>query len=181
MAAALPAVARQASTPVEVGWQDEARTGQGALTRLWAERGNCPPAPRDQRCKWAYLFGAVCPGRGVGAALVLPCANAGAMSLHLAEIGKHVTPGAHAVVVLDGAGWHATGRRPQVPENISMLRLPLYSPELNPQENVWAFLRSSKLANRVFDTDDDIVDTCCDAWTWLTKQPKRIQSIATRT
>ena len=67
-----------------------------------------------------------------------------------------------------------------MPENVSLLRLPPYSPELNPQENVWAYLRANKLANRVFDTYDDIVDACCDAWTWLTQQPERIQSIATR-
>ena len=102
------------------------------------------------------------------------------MSLHLAEIGKHVTSGARAVVMLDGAGWHATGARLQVPETISLLHLPPYSLELSPQENVWAFLRANKLANRVFDTYDDVVDACCDAWTWLTKQPKRIQTVATR-
>jgi transposase len=83
-------------------------------------------------------------------------------------------------VVLDGAGWHATGGRLQVPNNISLLHLPPYAPELNPQENVWAFLRANKLANRVYDTYNAIVDACCDAWTWLTDQPERIQSIATR-
>jgi transposase len=176
------AAAAAGTTAVEVWWQDEARVGQqGTLTRLWAERGSRPPAPRDQRYAWAYLFGAVCPARGVGAGLVLPYANAEAMTLHLAEISRNVAPGAHAVVVLDGAGWHATGGRLLVPENISLLHLPPYAPELNPQENVWAFLRANKLANRVYDTYDAIVGACCDAWTWFTGQPERIRSIATRT
>ena len=105
MTAALPPTAT--GKPVEVWWQDEARVGQqGTLTRIWAERGSRPPAPRDQRYKWAYLFGAVCPARGTGAGLVLPFANATMMTLHLAEISTQVAPGAHAVVVLDGAGWH---------------------------------------------------------------------------
>ena len=181
MTAALPEPVRQAGTPIEVWWQDEARVGQqGTLTRLWAERGSRPPAPRDQRYAWAYLFGAVCPGRGAGAALVLPYANADAMSLHLAEIGKQVAPGAHAVVVLDGAGWHAPGGRLQGPANGSLRRRPADRPARDPQATGWAYLRANKLANRVFDTYDDIVDACCDAWTWLTQQPERIQSIATR-
>ena len=79
---------------------------QGTLTRIWARRGTRPRAPRDRRYAWAYLFGAVCPERATGAALVLPYADAGAMSLHLEEISRHVAPDAHAVVVLDGAGWH---------------------------------------------------------------------------
>ena len=64
---------------------------QGTLTRLWAQRGSRPPAPRDCRYSWAYIFGAVCPARGTGAALVLPYANAEAMNLHLAEISTCVT------------------------------------------------------------------------------------------
>lgn len=177
--AALPEAAR--GKPLEVWWQDEARIGQqGTLTRVWAERGSRPCAPRDQRYLWAYLFGAVCPARGTGAALVLPFANAAMMNLHLAEISARVTPGAHAVLVLDGAGWHQTGGCLRVPDNVTLLHLPPYSPELNPVENVWAFLRGNKLSNRVFETYDAIVDACCDAWTWFMASPERVTSIATR-
>jgi hypothetical protein len=65
-----------------------------------------PRAPRDQRYDWAYIFGAVCPARGIGAALVLPHVNTAAMNLHLTEISSQVSSGAHAVILLDGAGWH---------------------------------------------------------------------------
>src|SRR3954468_7622613 len=132
---ALPERAR--GRPVEIWFQDEARVGQqGTLTRVWARRGTRPRAPRDRRYAWAYLFGAVCPERAVGAGLVLPYANTKATGLHLAEIGRQVPPGAHAVVVLDGAGWHAAGGL-ALPENLTLLPLPRYSPELNPVENVW--------------------------------------------
>ena len=162
-------------------WQDEARVGQqGSLTYIWADKGSRPRAPRDQRYDWAYLFGAVCPARRVGAALVLPLVNAEAMNLHLTEISTQVAPGAHAVITLDGAGWHQAGGRLVVPENISLLPLPPYSPELNPVENVWQFLRQNHLANRVFDTYTAIVDACCEAWNELTANPDRIRSIATR-
>ena len=126
------------------------------------------------------MFGAICPARGVGAAWVLPYANAWAMNLHLEEIGRQVTPGAHAVVLLDGAGWHQTGGRLRLPENLSLLHLPPYSPELNPQENVWQYLRQNQLANRVYDSYEAIVDACCQAWNALAADPDRIRSIGTR-
>jgi transposase len=150
------------------------------LTRVWAERGSRPRAPRDQRYDWAYLFGAVCPARDTGAALVLPVADSEMMNLHLAEISRHVTPGSHAVVLLDGAGWHQTGGKLKVPYNISLLKLPAYSPELNPAENIWQYLRQNKLSNRVFNSYEAIVDACCDAWNALIAEPGRIKSIATR-
>ena len=182
MTAALTAAVREPGTPVEVWFQDEARVGQqGTLTRLWARRGSRPPAPKDRRYAWAYLFGAICPARRIGAGLVLLHANADAMTLHLEEIGRAVAPGAHAVVVLDGAGWHKLGGRLRVPDNISVLPLPPYSPELNPVENVWQFLRQNQLSNRVFDGYDAIVDACCHAWNALMATPERIASITTRT
>ena len=103
------------------------------------------------------------------------------MNLHLAEISRQVAPGAHAVITCDGAGWHRTGGELKLPDNISLLKLPPYSPELNPVENIWQFLRQNHLANRVFATYDDIVDACCEAWNALTAAPETITSIATRT
>ncbi len=177
MTAALPEAVLAAGTPIEVWFQDEARVGQqGTLTYVWAEKGSRPRALKDLRYEWAYLFGAVCAERGVGAALVLPYADAGAMTLHLAEISRQVTLGAHAVLVCDGAGWHQTGGRLRVPGNITLLHLPPYSPELNPVENVWEYLRANKLSNSVFDSYDTIVDRCCAAWNWLTETPDRIRS-----
>lgn len=102
------------------------------------------------------------------------------MNLHLIEISAKVTPGAHAVLTIDGAGWHRTGGKLRVPNNMTILHLPPYSPELNPVENVWAYLRGNKLSNRVFESYNAIVDACCDAWSWLTAQPDRITSIGTR-
>ncbi len=102
------------------------------------------------------------------------------MSLHLEEISSQVTQGSHAVLLLDGAGWHQTGGKLRVPGNISLLHLPAYSPELNPVENIWQFLRQNHLSNRVFENYDEILDACCAAWNALTAELKRIASIATR-
>jgi DDE superfamily endonuclease len=166
--------------PVEIWFQDEARVGQqGTVTRVWARRGTRPRAPRDRRFTCAYLFGAVCPERAVGAALVLPHVSAAATRLHLLEISREVARDAHAVVVLDGAGWHAAGDL-AVPDNLTLLPLPSYAPELNPVENVWEYLRQNKLSHRVWASYDAIVATCCEAWNALLAEPGRIASITRR-
>ena len=166
--------------PLEVWFQDEARVDQqGTLTRVWARLGTRPRALRDTRYEWAYLFGAACPGRGVAAGLVLPHVNTEAMNLHLAEIAAAVAPGAHAVLVLDGAGWHG-GKDLIVPNNITLITLPPYSPKLNPVENVWQYLRANKLANTVFDSYDKILDQCAAAWNFFANDPAAITSIMSR-
>jgi transposase len=109
----------------------------------------------------------------------MPYANTEAMNKHLEEIAKAVSPGAHAVLVFDGAGWHGGGEL-VMPDNITPITLPPYSPELNPVENVWEYLRQNKLANRIYNTYEDIVHTCCDAWNSLTAAPDRMASITQR-
>jgi transposase len=101
------------------------------------------------------------------------------MALHLQEISAAVTPGAHAVLLLDQAGWHGA-RDLAVPENITLLALPPRSPELNPVENVWQFMRQNWLSNRVFSSYADILDHCCLAWNKLVDQPWRIMSLGLR-
>ena len=128
---------------------------------------------------WTYIFGAICPKKGKGAGLVLPYCDTGAMQEHLAEISQAVDPGAHAVLILDQAGWHVTPKL-KVPENITLMFLPPRSPELNPVENVWQFMRDNWLSNRVFRDYDDIVDQCCRAWNRLIDQPWKIMSIGIR-
>src|SRR5450756_1876528 len=109
---------------IEIWFQDEARIGQkNKITRRWAKRGTRPSAPRDQRTASTYIFGAVCPKQGKGAALILPACNTEAMNLHLAEIAETVAPGAHAVILVDQAGWHLSARL-VVPANITILALP---------------------------------------------------------
>jgi transposase len=166
--------------PLEIWFADEARVGQkNKITRRWAKRGTRPSAPRDQRTQSASIFGAICPDQGKAAGLVLPRCTSEAMSLHLAEIAQAVAPGAHAVVLLDQAGWHQS-KRLVVPHNITLLPLPAKAPELNPVENVWQFLRENWLSNRSFTSYTDILDHCCAAWNKLTEQPWRIMSIGLR-
>ena len=167
-------------TPVEVWFHDERRLGQkNPRTRRWARRGTRPRALADLRTKSAYLFGAICPKRGTGAAIVMPSATTEAMQHHLDEIARSLAPKAHAVIVLDQTGWHTTGKL-RLPENLSLLPLPPKSPELNPVENVWQFLRQNKLSNRIFGNYEAILAAACDAWNSLLADPARITSIGTR-
>lgn len=99
----------------------------------------------------AYIFGAICPKKGKGAGLVLPYCDTAAMNEHLKEISLAVDPGAHAVLILDQAGWHTTPKL-TVPANITLMFLPSKAPELNPVENVWQFMRDNWLSNRIFVT-----------------------------
>src|SRR5215469_18896475 len=118
--------------------RDEARVGQkGSLEYIWAPIGSRPRAVRDNRHDSVYLFGALCAYRAVGAAVIMPAANTDAMNEHLKEISTQVAPGAHAVLVCHVAGWHLRGGKLKLPDNINLLSLPPYSPELNPMENVW--------------------------------------------
>jgi transposase len=99
--------------------------------------------------------------------------------LHLAEIATQIAPRAHAALLVDQASWHLSGSL-KVPPNITLIPLPAECPELNPQENVWQFMRNNWLSNRIFKSVDDIVDHCCEAWNKLVDQPCKIMSIGMR-
>jgi len=109
----------------------------------------------------------------------MPNVSIEAMNQHLVEISKTVSLGAIALLILDGAGWHSSPKL-VVPDNIVLLPLPPYAPELNPTENIWQYLRANALSNCVWDTYDAIVTACCDAWNALIDKPQIITSIGTR-
>lgn len=109
----------------------------------------------------------------------MPWCDTLAMQAHLKEISSQVAPGAHAIVLLDQAGWHMSTKL-NVPDNLTLMPLPPRSPELNPVENIWQFMRDNWISNRVFHSYDDIVDHCCQAWNKLIDQPWKIMSIGLR-
>jgi len=168
------------ATPIEVWFQDEMRVGQkNGLVYQWAKKGTRPRQPKDQRYDNAYLFGAVCPSRDTGVAVIMPNADTEAMQKHIDEIGRAVTPGAHALIILDKARWHTT-RKLKLPSNLTLVPLPPACPELNAAENIWQYLRQTYLSNRVFQTYGAILDACQDAWRKLLAEAGRITSVATR-
>jgi transposase len=144
------------------------------LTHVWAPRGSRPRAVKQTEYDWIYLYGAVNPRNGNSVALLAPTVNTFVMNQHLRMISEHVGPNTHVVLVLDQAGWHMS-RGLQVLENITLLPLPPYSPELNPIERLWSWLKSHQLSNRVYADYDDLLDSGSAAWNTLT--PERLKTI----
>ena len=162
---------------LELWFQDEARLGnKGRVCHRWWPRGRRAPGPRQIGYQWAYIFTAVCPATGEDFTLVLPTVNAKVMDLFLARFAATRPDDAHALMVLDGAGWHDR-RALEVPDNLTLAPLPSYSPELNPVERVWLYLRERFLSLRVLDDTEAIIEACCQAWNALTEEPDRIRSL----
>ncbi len=154
---------------------DEARSGQkGRVCHRWFARGQRPPGLRDQRYTWTHLFAAVRPATGEGFALVLPQVSTAGMNAFLARFAAKLDGDEHAVMVLDRAGWH-TARRLVVPPKVTLVWLPPYSPQLNPVERLWLFLRERHLSHRLLGTYDAVADALCRAWNAL--DAERIRSL----
>jgi hypothetical protein len=131
-------------------FEDEARVGQqGTLTRVWAPTGSRPAAVRQTEYEWVYLWAAVEPLTGTSVAMVGPTVDTDMMNTFLAGLSGTLAPGEHAVLFLDGAGWHGSNAL-RVPANVTLATLPPYSPELNPVERLWRHLRGRYLSNRVY-------------------------------
>lgn len=163
---------------IEVWVQDEMRVGQkGKVGRRWAEKGSSPRTVVHGGFKSAWLFGAFCPERDIGASIVVDEVSTEAMSAHLGVISQAVLPGNPAAVLIDGAGFHAKAKNLVVPSNITLVLFPAYSPELNPAEGVWEFLKGGVLVHRFYRTVEEIMDRCCAAWRSLIDEPGRIRSL----
>jgi hypothetical protein len=163
---------------VELWFMDEARVGQkGRVTRVWYQKGARPRGVRQQGFSSAHLFGAICPERGEGVALVLPEVSTAAMDIFVAELGRAVPAGTHAALVLDRAGWHVSEEL-RVPPNLTLIHSPPSSPELNPVERVWEYLRERWLSHRVLAGGyEAVVDAACAAWNALLAEPGRLRSL----
>jgi transposase len=154
---------------------DEARFGQqGTITDVWARTGSRPRAVRQTRYEWVYLYAAVEPATGESAALVAPNVDTGTMNAFLEVLGAERKPGEHFVLVMDQAGWHKS-RGLRLPDWLTALLLPPYSPELNPVENLWHYLRSHYLSNRSYADYDALLDAGTEAYRRLT--PEVIRSV----
>jgi hypothetical protein len=139
----------------------------------WFLRGQRPPGLCDQRYTWAHLFAAVRPATGASFALVLPRVSTRAMQMFLDQFAGTLAADEHAALVVDRAGWHVA-RDLDVPGNVTLVLLPPYSPELNPVERVWLYLRERHLSHRLLAGYDAIVDALCHAWNQL--DPERLRS-----
>lgn len=154
---------------------DEARFGQqGTTTRVWAPTGSRPTAVKQTRYEWLYLYAAVEPATGASVALQAPHVNTDTMNVFLTMLGEELDPSDQAVLIMDQAGWHKA-KKLVVPDSITILYLPPYSPELNPVERLWAYLRARYLSNRAYDDYQHLLDAGANAWRKLT--PEILRSV----
>lgn len=170
-----------ADKKLQVFFQDEARFGQqGTLTRLWARRGQRVTAVRQTQYDYLYVVGAVCPQTGQAEAILAPHMNTDVMNAFFGEFAKTIDEDVHVVMIWDGAGFHRSHRL-QIPDNITVIALPAYSPELNPIENLWHYLRSHHWSNQTYRDYDDLMQTAITAWQASALDPEIIQSVCKAT
>jgi transposase len=162
---------------VDIWFEDESRVGQkGTLIRISAKKGKRPRVVRQQQYTNTYIIGSVCHGQNITEAIISPHCNSDAMHHHLQQISRITKPEYFAVVVMDQASWHTTENIYDLP-NVAALFLPASSPELNPMEQVWKWIKDHFLSNRVFDGYEDIEKSCCDAWNIFAKSKDLFESM----
>jgi len=123
-----------------------------------------------------YVLAAVCPVTGQSVGLLSPYINADVINIYLKQFSRELPEDVHAVILWDQAGFHKS-KELHVPDNITILELPPYSPELNPVENLWQYLRGHYWSNRSYRDYDDLRKAACDAWQAVCISPEMIKSI----
>ncbi len=162
---------------VEVFFEDEARMGQqGTLCRVWARTGSRPRGVRQTQYGYLYVLTATCAATGMACGLISPVLNVGVVTIFLEQFSRELPAGVHAVLVWDGAGYH-TSPMLVVPSNISLIRLPPYSPELNPVENLWHYLRSHYWSLQVYASYEAMEEAVMTSWRQVCLSAEVIRSV----
>jgi transposase len=158
-------------------FEDESRFGQqGTTTRVWARRGSRPTAVRQTEYEYLWVLGVVCPETGKAEGLLSPRLNTDVINIFLRQFAKTLPADEQAVVIWDGAGFH-TSHGLEVPENVTLLQLPAYSPELNPIENLWNYLKSHYWSNRAYADYDALELAAIDAWQRAVLDPDLMKTV----
>ncbi len=146
------------------------------MTRVWAKRGSRAWAVRQTKYDWLYVIAAVCPQSGQSVGLLAPTIHSEMINAFFEQFTKEVPSDVHVVMVWDQAGFH-TSKTVRIPDNITIVSLPAYSPELNPVENLWHYLRSHYWSNQTYADYDELRLAAIDAWQKAALNPELIQSV----
>jgi transposase len=162
---------------IQVWFQDEARFGQqGTLTRQWALKGTRPSAWRQTQYDYLYVLGAACPQTGQTVGLLAPYLNTDTINAFFREFEKETDPDVHVIMIWDQAGFH-TSHEVIVPKNVTLVSLPPYSPQLNPIEKLWQYLRHHHWANRVYKNYNHLLQAAGYAWQRVCLDQRKIKSV----
>lgn len=162
---------------LRVYFEDEARFGQqGTITRVWAKTNSRPSAVRQTAYQYLWVLAAVCPETGASAGLLAPRLNTDYVNAFLQEFSQTIPADEHVMLLWDGAGFHRSGTL-QVPSNITPVQLPAYSPELNPVENLWHYLKSHHWSNQAYADANALEAAAMQAWQTSVANPELIKTV----
>jgi len=156
---------------IEFWFQDEMRFGNKTrIAAQWQLCGTSFSTRKQNGFQNRYIYGAVSPETGQHVGLVFSECSAAAMNIHLGLISQALDRESHALLIMDQAPWHSNAKTELVvPANITILDLPPYSPELNPVERLWLWLKEHHLANRIIKKGEDMLELGCQIWNTLNK------------
>lgn len=155
---------------------DEARLGLKPIGgRVWAPKGQRPIRDVFPRYEWVYLMSAVEPASGHAFSMIWDGISLEVMQIWVDQFAESLAPIDVAVLLMDGAGWHSI-KGIRWPQNVVPLFIPPYSPELNPAERLWTWVRE-RLANRVFNTLKDLVDAIANVVAGWNKHKADLKSM----
>ncbi len=156
---------------IEIWFQDEMRFGEKTtLASQWKITGTSYTEQKQLGYRNQYIFGAVNPASGEHVGFVSDGISVDIMNIHLDLVSNAMKPNSHAILIMDQAGWHMKAKALVVPKNITILSLPPYSPELNPVERLWKWLKERYLKNRFISKDDDLTTIGCEVWNRLDEE-----------
>jgi hypothetical protein len=143
---------------------------------VWAERGSRPTAPKQVGYANVHVLTAVCPASGRAEGLIAGRLDAAVAQLFLDQLSATIPAGVHVALVWDGAGWHTAGSL-RVPANLTLIPLPAYSPELNPVERLWHYLREHHWSNRVYRDIEALEEAAVAGWRAVCLQPETVKTV----
>lgn len=168
--------AKAQGRPLRIMFADEARFGRMNRPRpCWAPPGVRPEVASQLIREYIYLYGAVCPADGACAFLILPSADTECFQIFLDSLAKKFSRW-HILLIVDGAGNHKGGEL-VIPANVTLARLPAYSPELNPQENIWDEIREKIFKNYAAKSMDEVSDKLVDGALYIESNPELVKSM----
>ena len=170
------AQAKRLGLSLRVMFQDEARFGRiNNPKRCWCKKGIRPIVGRQIVREYTYAYGAFSPKDGVADFLILPNMDGINMSIFLEELSsRHKDE--YILLVCDKAPCHKEGAL-TIPNNIKLLYLPPYCPQLNPSENMWDEIREKFFPNLVFDSMDAVENKLEEAMIYYAKNTEIVKSI----
>ena len=163
--------------PVKLFFQDEARFGRiNKTSRCWTPPNQRAVISQQTIREYTYAFSAVCPETGENYSLILPYANTNSMNIFLKHFSDNYQ-NYKVIMAMDKAGWHISKELEKI-DNVTIMHLPPYSPELNPAEHLWQYLRErKKFNNNIFNSLNDVENKLSKALFEMSNDTKTIKSL----